>query len=43
MKLPEYAQIMLGIVEKWVPLVYEAFLEHRIHGVKLSRSALNIS
>ncbi|MGG2362641.1 hypothetical protein ACE4Z5_27415, partial [Salmonella enterica] len=37
-----YADAMLDIVKKWVPFAYEAFEEHRLHGVRLSRSGLAV-
>lgn len=36
-----YAQVMLDILSKWVPLSYQAFVEHKLHSVVLSASALN--
>lgn len=35
-----YASAMLEIVKLWVPLVYEAFEEHSLYGVNLSRKAI---
>jgi len=35
-----YADVMLDILAKWVPLVHEAFLEHRMGAVQLSATAL---
>jgi thymidylate synthase (FAD) len=37
-----YADAILKVVEQWVPLAYEAFCEHRLHGVRLSRTALGV-
>jgi thymidylate synthase (FAD) len=34
-----YAEAMLGTVQRWVPLAYEAFLQHRLHAVTLSAAA----
>lgn len=34
-----YADIMVDLLKRWVPLTAEAFLEHRLHGVTLSKSA----
>ena len=34
-----YADIMVDLLKRWVPLTAEAFVEHRLHGVTLSRSA----
>src|SRR5713226_3404951 len=31
-----YAQVMLDIMRRWVPLTYEAFLEYRLNAVNLS-------
>jgi thymidylate synthase (FAD) len=33
---------MLGVVERWVPLAYEAFLQHRLHAVTLSANAITV-
>lgn len=35
-----YAEQMLAIMQRWVPITTEAFLEHRVQGATLSRSAL---
>ena len=37
-----YADVLLGLVERWVPLSFEAFGEYRMGGVTLSRTALSI-
>ncbi len=37
-----YADAMLNIVKAWVPFAYEAFEEHRLHGVRLSRSGMGV-
>jgi thymidylate synthase (FAD) len=34
-----YADAMVDLLKKWVPLTAEAFVEHRLHGVTLSKSA----
>lgn len=34
-----YADAILKIMEAWVPLATDAFKEHRMHGVRLSRTA----
>ena len=36
-----YADAMLDVMTRWVPLTHEAFLEHRLGAVTLSRSALS--
>ena len=33
-----YADVLLAIVKRWVPLTFEAFEEHRLHSLTLSRS-----
>src|SRR5882724_3681318 len=33
-----YADIMVDLMKRWVPLTAEAFIEHRLHGVTLSKS-----
>lgn len=37
-----YANIMLDIIKAWVPFVYDAFEEYKIHGINLSRTAMQI-
>jgi len=37
-----YADVILGLVEKWAPLSYEAFLEYRLGAVTVSRSAVAV-
>jgi thymidylate synthase (FAD) len=34
-----YAEAMLETVRRWVPLAYEAFLQHRLHAMTLSAAA----
>lgn len=36
-----YAQAMHDIIKAWVPLTYDAFMEHRVNGVSFSGSALD--
>lgn len=35
-----YAEVMVDLLAKWVPLVHEAFMEHRMGSVQLSATAL---
>jgi thymidylate synthase (FAD) len=37
-----YADAILDVVKRWVPLVHEAFLEYRVGGAQLSRSGLSV-
>lgn len=37
-----YAEAMIEVVKRWVPLTYEAFLQHRLHAVTLSAAALDV-
>jgi thymidylate synthase (FAD) len=37
-----YADVILRMMEAWVPLATDAFKEHRMHGVRLSRTALTV-
>ena len=37
-----YADIMLDIVKKWVPITYEAFEDYRIRGTELSGKEVNL-
>lgn len=37
-----YAKAMLDIVKAWVPFVYDAFCEHRMHGANISKSGIEV-
>lgn len=37
-----YADAMLGILESWVPLTHEAFMEHRMGAATLSATSLSV-
>ncbi len=37
-----YANAMLDIVKAWVPFVYDAFCEHRMHGVNISKTGIEV-
>jgi thymidylate synthase (FAD) len=37
-----YADVMLDIVKKWVPIAHEAFEEYSIHGAYISKKGLEI-
>lgn len=37
-----YAQAMLDVVKKWVPLTYEAFSEYCVNGVNVSNNAIAV-
>lgn len=37
-----YAEAILDVVKQWVPLAYDAFVEHRLQGARLSRSGLKV-
>lgn len=37
-----YAEVILDIMRSWVPLTYDAFLEHRLHSVTFSQSAMKV-
>jgi thymidylate synthase (FAD) len=37
-----YAEALVEIMQRWVPLAHEAFLEHRLGAVTLSRTALDV-
>jgi thymidylate synthase (FAD) len=41
-ELRVYAIKIIEIVKAWVPMTYEAFLEHHVEGEHLSRSALAV-
>jgi thymidylate synthase (FAD) len=36
-----YAEAMLDVLRKWVPLTAEAFEQHRLHAITLSKNALD--
>ncbi|MDY0884286.1 FAD-dependent thymidylate synthase [Dongia soli] len=36
-----FADAMLDILRRWVPLTFEAFEQHRLHGVSLSKNAID--
>lgn len=36
-----YADLMLSILEKWVPFTYEAFMQYRKEGARFSKNGLN--
>ncbi len=35
-----YAEAMLDVLRRWVPLTYEAFEQHRLHAATLSKNAI---
>jgi thymidylate synthase (FAD) len=37
-----YAEIMLDIVKKWVPLTYDAFMDYRVNAISLSGKAKEV-
>jgi thymidylate synthase (FAD) len=37
-----YADLLLGLIERWVPMVYEAFMEYQMNAVTLSATALDL-
>ena len=37
-----YADVIMGITEKWVPICHEAFLEYRMESLSLSRTAVAV-
>jgi thymidylate synthase (FAD) len=37
-----YAELLLGIVRRWVPLTHEAFVEYQLNAVTLSATALKV-
>ncbi len=37
-----YAEAMLEVMRRWVPLCHEAFVQHRLHAVTLSAGALAV-
>lgn len=37
-----YAEAMLDILKRWVPLTYQAFMQYRVNGKHLSSSALSV-
>ena len=39
-EISAYAEVMLDVLRRWLPLCHEAFLQHRLHAVTLSAAAL---
>lgn len=37
-----YADVMLDIIKRWVPITYDAFMEYRVRGVSLSGNGLQV-
>ena len=37
-----YAEILLDIIKKWVPLTYEAFMEYRVGGANFSKTGIEV-
>jgi len=37
-----YAEAMLEVLKRWLPITYEAFLQHRLHAVTLSAQAFEV-
>lgn len=37
-----YAELMLNLLKRWVPLTYEAFIENRLKGISFSASAVEV-
>ncbi|MDP6787013.1 MAG: FAD-dependent thymidylate synthase [Rhodospirillales bacterium] len=37
-----YAEAMLGTLERWMPITYDAFVNHQLGGVRLSSGALAV-
>jgi thymidylate synthase (FAD) len=37
-----YADAMIDILRAWVPFAYDAFVEHRLHGARFSRTGLAV-
>jgi thymidylate synthase (FAD) len=37
-----YAEAMLDMLKRWVPMTYEAFIQHRLNSATLSKSALDV-
>lgn len=37
-----YADVILDIMKAWVPITYDAFVEHRLHSVTFSHSAVKV-
>ncbi|MBI2254365.1 MAG: FAD-dependent thymidylate synthase [Proteobacteria bacterium] len=37
-----YADAMIDVLKRWVPLCYEAFVQHRLGAATLSKNALNV-
>ena len=42
MRFRAYAEVMLGIVQRWVPMTYAAFLEYRMNAATISATGLAV-
>ncbi len=42
-EIREYARVLLGVVEAWVPLAYDAFVSYRVGGAHLSAEGLAVA
>jgi thymidylate synthase (FAD) len=42
MEIRVYADVILSLLEKWVPITYQAFLDYRVKGVSFSEKALQV-
>ena len=40
LEIREYAKVILGIVERWVPITYRAFLDFQLNGARFSSAEL---
>ena len=41
-EIREYANIMLDIVKKWVPITYQAFNDYRVEATEISGKGLEV-
>jgi thymidylate synthase (FAD) len=41
-ELRAYSEKLMEIVKAWVPIAYEAFIEHQMNGTQLSRTAISL-
>lgn len=37
-----YADAIINVMKDWVPLAYDAFVEHRLHGARFSKSGMAV-
>ena len=42
LEIREYADVLLGLLKKWVPITFKAFCSYRLNSADLSKEALEV-